>query len=600
MTFGGGIDQREARMKKRWFGLISLLLFLCIPYGLDASIHTEIRDLCHDYIEEWKVFYPSQAISRGFFDGLFDFEDYSPESISNWLTFNTNTLAVIAQQESSLNIEDRIDARLLRMKIQSEIDRWDNEAPHKNSPTLYSRSISQAVRSVLESEILTPGEKIKIILRRLEGIAKMCSSAIRQLESGSPRNITSSLKALEESARFTSSDLPDLVMEKMAPEDFESFQTQCLHTASQIRSLSTHIQKHVKPSSTGRDSTILGREIYAKRLHLTTDSDLTPEKLESLALEEIQTVKELMADAAANYLHETYPNKSLPGTKNGLISLALEDMEQSHPASEQDYLNMWKELAKKAENFIRTNKIASLSENLSLSITLAPESAGPQARIGWVSSAPPFHPNPWTTIYLPTIPDSFPEKEKKEFWRSFNNYFTRFIVIHELFPGHYIQSKINRENPHLVRRLFPHPLYSEGWATLCEKVALDAGWDDGHKLTRLAQLRKRLENANRAYTSVQAHCNGWDQEKVLEFSINTSLLAPQFAKSLWGRLMSSPLGITTYFLGLQEFASLLEAEKKRQGEKFRTIEFMDTILRTGPVPLDEFPEIFKNSFPASK
>ena len=85
-----------------------------------------------------------------------------------------------------------------------------------------------------------------------------------------------------------------------------------------------------------------------------------------------------------------------------------------------------------------------------------------------------------------------------------------------------------------------------------------------------------------------------------DFLSNGILGSGAFAKSLWGRLMSSPLGITTYFLGMQEFASLLEAEKKRQGEHFRTIEFMDTILRAGPIPLDEFPEILKNSFPESK
>jgi uncharacterized protein (DUF885 family) len=39
----------------------------------------------------------------------------------------------------------------------------------------------------------------------------------------------------------------------------------------------------------------------------------------------------------------------------------------------------------------------------------------------------------------------------------------------------------------------------------------------------------------------------------------------------------------------------LEAEKKRLGEKFRIIDFMDTILRAGPIPLDEFPEIFKKT-----
>jgi hypothetical protein len=587
-------------MKIRFIRLLSLILLLLLSYSLDAEGAAGIRDLCNEYIEAWKQFYPSRAFSRGFIDSIFGFEDYSKECIINWLTFNKKTLADISQQESILTLQDRIDARLIRIQIKSEIDKWENETPHKNSPTLYSRSISQAVRGVLTSKLLMPGEKVEIILSRFNAVSKMCSSAVRQLVTGSPNSIASSIKSLEESARFYASKLPDLFSDRIAMKDSDEFHTKCRQAASRIRSLISHVRQNIKPRTADRDSAILGQEIYAKKLRLFTDSDLTPEKLESMALKEIHTVRQLMANAATDYLRETYPDENLPNTMNDLINRALKDMELGHPASEREYLKLWKELAKRAEEFIRTKKIATLPDNQTLSITLAPESAGSMARIGWVSSAPPFQPNPWTTIYLPTIPDSFPEKERKEFWRSFNNYFTRFIVIHELFPGHYIQNKINRENPHRVRRLFPYSLYSEGWATLCEKVALDAGWDNNHKLTRLAQLRKRLENANRAYTSVKAHCYGWDREKVLEFSINTSLLAPQFAKSLWGRLMRSPLQITTYFLGTQKLASLLEAEKKRQGEKFRTIDFMDTILRAGPIPLDEFPEIFKNTHQESQ
>jgi uncharacterized protein (DUF885 family) len=570
-----------------------LLLFMSSGQAVEDVAGN--RELGNEYIETWKQFYPSRAFSHGFLDSIFDFEDYSQERIINWLSFNKKILADITQQESNLNLQDRIDARLLRIQIQSEIDKWENEAPHKNSPALYSRSISQAVREVLTSELLMPREKVRIILSRLNAVDEMCSSAVQQLETGSPNGIASSLKSLEESARFYSSELPELAKDRLSLKDSDEFYTKCLNAASQIRSLLLHIDQNIKSSPPDKDSAILGKEAYAKKLRLATDSDLTPEKLESMALEEIHEVRELMGRASKDYLSETYPNKSLPNTMNDLINLALKDMEQSHPESEQDYLKFWKDLAQRAQEFIRTKAIATLPDNLTLSITLAPESAGPMARIGWVSSAPSFQPNPWTTIYLPTIPDTFPEKERKEFWRSFNNYFTRFIVIHELFPGHYIQNKINRENPHRVRRLFPYSLYSEGWATLCEKVALDAGWDNNHKLTRLAQLRKRLENANRAYTSVKVHCHGWDQTKVQEFSINTSLLAPQFAKSLWGRLMRSPLQITTYFLGTQKFTALLEAEKKRQGEKFRTIDFMDTVLRAGPIPLDEFPEIFENT-----
>ena len=150
-----------------------------------------------------------------------------------------------------------------------------------------------------------------------------------------------------------------------------------------------------------------------------------------------------------------------------------------------------------------------------------------------------------------------------------------------------------RENLHPVRILFLYDPFTEGWATLCEEVALDAGYAKGEWLTLIAQLRKRLENANRAFTSVQAHCNGWSEEKAYLFSIESSLLAPQFAKSLWGRLMESPMQMITYMLGSLELSELYEAEKIRLGDDFRIKEFMDTLIRTGPIPSDEFPAILE-------
>jgi uncharacterized protein (DUF885 family) len=468
------------------------------------------------------------------------------------------------------------------------------EAPHKFTLSLYSTPITRAVTGVLDSQLLMPGEKVRVILDRLDDVEKMCAAAVQQLEDGSPGEVQRSLRSLERSVGFYAKKLPDAAKNWMAPDVFEEFVGKCQHISQQVQDLVSHVKTHLIPKLTKIDSVILGREEFARRLRLYTDSELTPEKLTELAFAEIQLVRELIAQVCEEYVQEAYPEKKIPEDFNELVEIALGDMEKNHPSSQQEYLHLWEGLAKKAENFIREKKIATLPENQTLNIRLAPESAGPMARIGWVSPAPSFHPNPWTTIFLPNIPDSHPQKEREDFWRSFNNHFTTFIVIHELFPGHYIQSKINRENPHPVRILFPYGLYSEGWATLCERVALDAGWDDYNKLTYLAHLRKRIENANRAYTSVQVHCNGWDQEKVHEFSVNTSLLAPQFAKSLWGRLMRSPMQITSYFLGTQQFTELYENEKKRLGDKFRTLDFMDTVLRAGPIPLDEFPTIFRN------
>ena len=583
-------------MKKRFLYPLFLIFLFLISCDLGVNDFSGIKDLSEKYVEAWKKFYPSRAFSQGILGSIFYFEDFSVKEIENWLKFNKKTLGIIYSRLSELNSEDRIDARLLKIQIESEIDRWELEAPHKNSLSFYTRHITGAVENVLDSGLLMPGEKGRIIMNRLEGVNRMCAAALVQLEDGSPKNVERNLRTLETSSDFYAKELPERAKAWIAADEFQGFVINCRHTSEQIMALVSHVRSRLLPRLTGTDSMILGREEFARRLRHYTDSDLTPEQLAEAAFDEIQRVRGLIAQVCEEYMHEAYPRREIPEDLDEMVSEVLGDMEKNHPSNQREYLDLWKDLAVKAEKFIRDKKIATLPENQTLSIRLAPESSGPMARIGWVSPAPSFHPNPWTTIFLPNIPDSHPEKERQDFWRSFNNHFTTFIIIHELFPGHYIQSKVNRENPHPVRILFPYGLYSEGWATLCERVALDAGWDNHNKLTYLAHLRKRIENANRAYTSVQVHCNGWDQEKVNEFSVGTSLLAPQFAKSLWGRLMSAPMQITSYFLGTQKFTELYENERKRQGEKFRIIEFMDTILRAGPIPLDEFPAIFKNKY----
>ena len=580
-------------MKRQY---VCMILVICLSYCLSADSTVDVRDLCREYIEAWKQFYPSRAFSRGILDSIYNFEDFTQSRIEEWLEFNREILAEISPLVSESPLEDRIDARLLKTQIESEIDMWEIEAPHKNTLSLYSNLITSAVNNILDTDLLMSGERIRVILNRLEGVNTMCAAAIHQLEDGSPKGVERSLHALEASAVFYGKKLPKAAKSWIPPADFDGFVVECGHTASQISALASHVKEELLPKLTRTDSAILGRQEFARRLKLYTDSEITPEELAELASQEIQRVRGLIVRVCEDYVEEAYPEQKVPEDLDESVRKAFGDMEKNHPSGQQEYLRLWEDLAKRAEGFIRDKQIATLPENRSLSIRLAPESSGPMARIGWVAPAPSFHPNPWTTIFLPNIPDSHPEKERKDFWRSFNNHFTTFIIIHELFPGHYIQSKINRENPHPVRIFFPYGLYSEGWATLCERVALDAGWDNYNKLTYLAHLRKRIENANRAYTSVQVHCNGWDRERVNEFSVDTSLLAPQFVESLWGRLIRSPMQMTSYFLGTQKFVELYENERRRRGEKFRTIDFMDTILRAGPIPLDEFPAIFENKY----
>ena len=551
----------------------------------------------NEYIERRVQFYPSQALYEGMIQSIYNYEDFSNNSIQRWIDFNKEILERINKHETDISTEDRIDKRLLRIQIITEIDKWEREMPHKFSLSIYSNLISNATSEVLVSKNLTAAEKYSILLQRLDAIENLCIAATMNLQVGKSKSTEENLRSLEASSLYYKDELPEKTIPWIFSDNQEKFIIRCNETAATIKTLIKYIQNNLVSKHTLPDEPILGIEEYARKLILYTDSDLTPEQLEDNALQEIKIVRELIADLSNDYLKETYPDQEVPTDFDLLVERPIDDMRKDHPSGEQEYLSLLRGFSKEAEHFVRDNNIATVPENNTLSLELAPESMGPAARIGDMDPAPYFHPNPWTTWYLATIPDHFPEKDREDFWRSFNNHFKKFIVLHELYPGHYLQLKIARENPHKLRLLFPYGPFTEGWATLCEKVVIEAGWDNNNKLTLLAQLLKRLENANRAYMSVQVHCNGWTKERMLEFSINTCLLAPQFAKSLWGRLMSSPIQMTSYFVGYHQLSKLYEDEKERLGERFIILNFMDTILRTGAIPVDEFRDIFIKNYP---
>lgn len=566
----------------------ALLLFLAYTQGFSQNSGAS-------YIYAWKKFYPSRALDQGMHQAVFDYEDLSSERVREWIDFNKTMLERLSDTFEPYVRDYPVDARLLRMQIRSETDRWGREAPHRHSLALYAGLIARAVAPVLEANFLTVPEKSKLVCRRLNAVQQLCVAAIQSLENGDRADLERGLEQLAAAQALYRDKLPEQLKKAGIPP-CQDFTKACQSAAEKIQELREFVEANLLPEATSKTS-ILGREEYARQLRLYTDTPLTPDELGEMAREEIQEVRKLIGEVSRTYLEKEYPNRPVPESYEAIVRAAFADMEKDAPASGAEYLAFWQELSEKAIRFIEEKEIATLPEFQTLRIVPAPESAGPSARIGWVESAPPFAPNPLTTLYLPSIPDTFPEQERIDFWSSFNKPFNRMIVIHELFPGHYMQIKISRESPHPVRLLFPYGTYFEGWATFTERVVLDAGWEADNPLTFLAHLRKRLENANRAYTSVQVHCNGWDQEQVMAFSTETSLLAPQFAKSLWGRLMRSPMQMTSYFWGGRQFSELLALEKGRLGKDFVLKDFMDTVMRVGPVPIDEFSPIFQRSKP---
>ena len=269
-------------------------------------------------------------------------------------------------------------------------------------------------------------------------------------------------------------------------------------------------------------------------------------------------------------------------------------MENDREDKRQDFLRVFREETAASVEFVVKQDFATVPSNRSVIVDLLPPHS-PLARIGGVFPPGPFDPDAKTLLYLPSIPDEAPEDEKDGFYRSFNNHFNRMIIAHEIFPGHAMQFIVGLLHASEVRALFANPYYTEGWASFSEILMLEAGWGNGNKLTRLAHLRKRLENATRAYISVMVHTQGWSRQKVIEFASTRGLLPAQFANNLWDRVsgLYMSLQLTSYFVGFHVFEALWQEEKQRLGDGFVQRDFVDSVLETGSVPMSALREIIQ-------
>lgn len=573
------------KQSKKCFNLLILFMLTAIVINCGKTI--SISQLSDQYIEEWRMFYPSQALAAGDVRAAFRFEIMDKGAISKWLSVNREILSKLDEVGGfdTLPIEDRIDARLLKRQILQELETWERDKPHIQSANYYSGLISQAITHILARNQMPPQDTLEAVSNRLTNIRELCLSGIKNLNNGSPIRTRQSAAGLEKTADFYENKLPEIaIIQKWLEEkDTADFKRKASATADRIRQLAVHIRDKVLPTISLPDA--MGQKNYNRKLKIYTDSSLTAAQLEKIADDEIETVRNLMAAAAGKYWQRSNPGQEKPTELKVLMNHALEAMESHRATGQQEFLDQFKTLIDKAEAFVKEREIATISGKRTIFTALSPAHfAG--AAVGGVYPSGPFQPDADTLFYLPTVPDSAPEQVKEGFYRSFNNHFNEMIITHEIVPGHYWQLKLAAKHPRRVRSLYGGDVFAEGWATLCEQITLEEGWADNDLLTYLAHLRKRLENAVRAYTSVQVHCNGWNKEKLTQFAVERGLLAPQFAANLWDRVIFSPHQLTSYFLGYRDFNRVLKQEKKRLGKDFRLKDFCDTVLAAGALPMD--------------
>lgn len=588
-----GLQQRALRCSltsAALGGVAFSLLMASLPSGASPdSPQLTLDRQFGAYIDAWREFYPSQAFAYGDSSSATAFENFNDKTLERWLALNSATKqsmkAVLARENPRAHPAHVLDVQVLLAQAENELATWDEDAPLTDQPQWYAEQVSQALTHLLVRDQLSIQVRSDALLARLQGVEQLCLLGASSLTSGNALRTERALGILSNSYEFYDSGLRQLVSDWPQPSDGQSFDKQITEAVTAIDTLRRHLRDRVLPVATGQAA--IGPAIYTAKLKRRTSGLYSPQRLLAAAGEELRVVRALMHQESVRWAHTIEDPaeqfRVLELSNEERLTAAIRAMEADRQNNSADFLASFTALTLAAERFVEERQIATVPKPTTLLIALSPAHFS-GAAVGGVYPSGPFDPQAETLFYIPSVSDEAEASVKEGFYRSFNTHFNTMILSHEMFPGHYLQYKVAVSESPALRSLFSNGSYVEGWGSFVEELMLDAGWANNAPLTRLAHLRKRLENATRAYVSVQVNMARWGEERVFRFAREEGLLAPQFATNLWQRVVNSPLQITDYFTGFKAFKDLYGEFEATQSD-VPTQTWVDAVLKAGPVPM---------------
>lgn len=162
----------------------------------------------------------------------------------------------------------------------------------------------------------------------------------------------------------------------------------------------------------------------------------------------------------------------------------------------------------------------------------------------------------------------------------------RTIAYHEAIPGHHFQVSIARELENLpfFRRVIAFGAYDEGWALYGERLAYELGFGL-EPLDRLGRLRDEMMRASRLVVDTGIHYKRWTREQAIAYMMDNAGHAQAEATSEIERYIVDPGQALAYKVGMLKILALRESAKKNLGDRFDLKQFHNEVLKHGALPL---------------
>jgi len=476
---------------------------------------------------------------------------------------------LLAFRAHDLGPDDRVDYRLLLADIDTDIARFNRERRWQKDPCFYLPDTSLFYSLDQNSE----EEKARILKDYFEELSKTLSAAVQNLDR--PRHFF--LRRAQERVSLTILFFDQEVRNVIASiGDQNELKPPYEKVLKALGDYQKHLHGHIAAHT---DINLgFGAKLYTfylrNSLLLDDNADSLLAKGERYFKETLELLKETARQIDANCSWQ---------------ELILKNR-QNHP-DVGSLLHAWEREISRARAHVLEKKLVRIPPDECVLVLETPPSQRANSPFGVMETAKPESNEKIGRLIINPVEDSLAADLKEKLLSGHDYTFIRTIAPHETYPGHHLHALKIQENPRPLRKYCNSTLFTEGWGLYCEELMFETGYFPDNGQTRLTQLLSRLWRAARVILDVRLQTNRISVEDARRFLEEEVMFEPQRSAGEVNMYLSDPTYFITYIVGYYEIMSLREEYKKKMGKRFSLLDFHESLLKTGAIPVSLVREL---------
>jgi uncharacterized protein (DUF885 family) len=510
------------------------------------TVTPTIGQLAGTVLDELLERHPDFATTLGehrFDDRLPDLSSAAAEEEARWA--GDRLAALDALDETSMAIDERVDAAILRNRLQVNRFALSELRDHEWDPLLANPGT--ASYTLLVRDFAPAADRLRAAAGRLRAVPASLETARRTLHDMPRVHVETAIGQFIGTRTLLATELERVLgHEPLLRAEVEPAR------AAALESLDAHIAWLRGSLDEANGDPRLGAERFSTKLSLTLDTASSADAVLGRAEADLAHVEAAIAETA---------NRLDPGgDREGQVRRVLDRLAGEGHVDNDTIVDLCRRAMAECSEFVRAQQLVTVPD-APVEIIVMPEIHRGVA-VAYCDPPGPLEPAQLPTYFaVSPTPEDWSQARVASFFREYNAHMLHNLTVHEAMPGHVLQlaHSARFESARPVRKALWSGSFVEGWAVYAEELMVDAGYrtDVGQgDALRMQQLKMALRMTINAVLDARVHAHGMTEAEAMALMTVRGHQEEGEAAGKWRRALLTSGQLSTYYVGYVEVAEI--------------------------------------------